>query len=117
MMLINLTGVLLIGLIVWWFWIYKPEASQVQDGDLLVIAENGVYTPSHIKVSAGQPVTLKFLRKDPSACAETVLIPDLDISGNLPLNKPTLIELPALSPGRYDFHCQMQMYRGQITAD
>lgn len=26
MMVINLLGLLLIALIVWWFWIYKPKA-------------------------------------------------------------------------------------------
>jgi plastocyanin domain-containing protein len=55
------------------------------------------------------------MRKDPSPCAETLLIPDLQINDFLPLNKLKTIQLPMLTPGEYTFHCQMQMYRGQIT--
>jgi plastocyanin domain-containing protein len=54
------------------------------------------------------------MRRDQSPCSETLLIPELQISDTLPLNKLKTIQLPALAAGEYAFHCQMQMYRGLI---
>ena len=115
MLFINLAGIALIALIIWWFWLYKPKETELSDADLVITVENGTYSPSRIKVPAGSPVEIKFMRKDPSPCSETLLIPDLQVSDTLPLNKVKTIQLPALSAGEYAFHCQMQMYRGQIT--
>lgn len=115
MLIINIAGVVLIALIVWWFWLYKPKVAELGDNDLMITVENGTYSPSHIKVQAGRPVEIKFLRKDQSPCSESLLIPELQISATLPLNKLKIIQLPALTSGEYAFHCQMQMYRGQIT--
>jgi plastocyanin domain-containing protein len=115
MMIINLIGLLLIGLIVWWFWLYKPEETKVGEQGIIITVENGTYSPSRITVAAGSPVDIQFLRKDQSPCSETLLIPDLQISDVLPQNKLKTIQLPAMKAGTYDFHCQMQMYRGQIT--
>ncbi|MFA7553346.1 MAG: cupredoxin domain-containing protein [Spongiibacteraceae bacterium] len=115
MLIINIVGLVLIGLIIWWFWLYQPKQTELSDNDLVVVVESGTYSPARIKVPAGSPITIKFLRKDASPCAETLLIPDLQISDTLPLNKLKTIQLPALPSGEYAFHCQMQMYRGQIT--
>ncbi|MBL4799428.1 MAG: cupredoxin domain-containing protein [Oleispira sp.] len=115
MMIINLIGLLLIGLIVWWFWLYKPEETEVGERGIIITVENGTYSPSRISVVAGSPVEINFLRKDQSPCSETLLIPDLQISDVLPQSKLKTIYLPAMESGTYDFHCQMQMYRGQIT--
>lgn len=115
MLFINLAGIALIGLIVWWFWLYKPKETDLNDADLVITVENGIYSPARIKVPAGKTIELKFMRKDPSPCAETLVIPDLQVSETLPLNKLKRIQLPALSAGEYAFHCQMQMYRGQIS--
>ena len=114
MMVINLLGLVLIALIVWWFWLYKPNKTIVQGNEVLIEVRDGVYSPSSIQVSASQPVTLKFMRKDQSPCAETMLIPSLDISEQLKLNEITHITLLNLSPGEHECHCQMQMYRGVL---
>ena len=85
MMIINLLGLVLIAMIVWWFWLYKPNKTIVQDSEVLIEVRDGVYSPSSIQVSASQPVTLTFMRKDQSPCAETMLIPSLEISEQLKL--------------------------------
>ena len=115
MMIINIAGLALIALIVWWFWLYKPKEAELGENDLVITVENGTYSPSRIKVPAGAPCEIKLMRKDQSPCSETLLIPELQISDTLPLNKLKTIQLPAMSSGEYAFHCQMQMYRGQIT--
>ncbi|MDF0534672.1 cupredoxin domain-containing protein [Shewanella sp. A32] len=114
MLLINIAGIVLIATIIWWFWLYKAKEATVGENDLVITVENGTYSPSRIKVPAGEPVELKFMRKDQSPCSEILLIPDLQISDTLPLNKLKSIRLPALKSGAYAFHCQMQMYRGEI---
>jgi plastocyanin domain-containing protein len=117
MILVNIAGLLLIALIIWWFWLYKPAETELGEGELLVVVENGVYHPARLKLPSDQAVTLKFLRKDASPCAESLLIPELQISETLPLNKTKEIKLPPMKSGEYAFHCQMQMYRGQINIE
>ena len=117
MMIINLLGLLLIALIVWWFWLYKPQAVIADKNTVTVVVDNGTYEPSRIRLLAGQDTTLRFLRKDASPCAATVVFADFDISEELPLNKPKDISLPPLASGEYSFTCQMQMYRGALIVN
>lgn len=117
MLFINILGLLLIGLIVWWFWIYKPEAFAQASSDMVITAENGVYQPALIQIPANTSQTLTFLRKDKSPCAETVIFPELDLSIGLDVDKPVTIELPPVKPGNYVFHCQMQMYKGELHVE
>ncbi|GGB92499.1 copper-binding protein [Marinobacterium zhoushanense] len=117
MLLINLLGLLLIALIVWWFWLHKGESTQIDSGEITINVNDGVYDPAHIRVPAGQPATLRFLRKDPSPCASVVVFSDFDISQELPLNKTKDVRLQPMQPGRYPFTCQMQMYRGELIVE
>lgn len=117
MLLINIFGLLLIGFIVWWFWLYKPKEFSVTEKGILVTVENGTYSPSRIKLIAGKTATIQFLRKDDSPCSATVLIPDFEISKDLPLNKKVSVLLPKMNQGEYAFHCQMQMYKGSLFVE
>lgn len=117
MMIINILGISLIGLIVWWFWLYKPKETAASTAGHVVTVENGVYAPSRLKVAAGKAATITFLRKDGSPCAATVQFPALSISEELPLGRAKAITLPSLTAGEYAFHCQMQMYRGTLLVE
>jgi len=113
--LVNIAGLLLIVFIVWWFWLYKPKAAfQARDKIARISVENGVYHPVRLRIAAHQPVQIEFLRKDASPCTEMVVFPALNVSHELALNSNTTIQLPALQPGTYEFHCQMRMYRGEL---
>lgn len=114
---INLAGLAVIGLVVWWFWLSKPKARRVE-GMLPVdiVVENGVYTPARIDVAAGASLTLRFLRKDPSPCAEKVLFDALGVSADLPIDTPVELTIQLPAPGEYEFTCQMRMYRGVVVA-
>lgn len=114
---VNLAGLLTIGLIVWWFWLSKPRA-RTESGTkpIEIIVDQGVYTPSRIEVPVGRPIILRFLRKDPSPCAEKVLFNDFGITADLALNESTDVVIIPKEPGEFDFTCQMQMYRGQLVA-
>jgi plastocyanin domain-containing protein len=115
MIVVNLVGLAVIVLIAWWFWFYKPAEVSAIDDEIVILVEAGAYSPARIKLAANSPVTLNFLRKDPSPCAEVLMIPELDINETLAVNKITPVQLPALEPGEYAFHCQMQMYRGTLS--
>lgn len=81
---------------------------------ITITVENGPYEPSRIRLQAGKAATLRFVRKDASPCAATVVFADFDISEELPLDKSKDVILPAKEPGEYSFTCQMQMYRGKL---
>ncbi len=115
--LINLAGLVLMALIVWWFWLSRPQAQRVSGaGPIEIIVDNGVYTPARIEVPAGKPVTLRFVRQDPSPCAEKALFGSLGVSADLPVGKPVDVIVTPPQPGEYEFTCQMQMYRGTLIA-
>ncbi len=118
MMIINLLGLVLIGLIIWWFWLYKPAKSvDTRSENITIIVNDGIYQPSRIKVEAGKKTALQFLRKDASPCAATVLFPEFEISEELPLDVNRTIDLPSMPPGEYQFHCPMKMYSGTLVVE
>jgi plastocyanin domain-containing protein len=115
MIIINLVGLILIGFIVWWFWIKKPPSLKASSDVVEIIVENGVYTPSNIEVKLGQKVKLSFVRKDPSPCAEKVIFDELNLSYDLPMNKPVAVDFKPEQTGEYAFTCQMKMYVGSLS--
>ena len=117
MLWINLAGITLIAVIVWWFWIYKSASVSMQEGVIEVLVKDGVYQPSKIKIPANKGATISFKRQDSSPCSEALLIPDLDINATLALNKTVSVAIPASPPGRYAFHCQMKMYVGELIVE
>ncbi|MBR9883605.1 MAG: cupredoxin domain-containing protein [Oceanospirillales bacterium] len=117
MLTINLLGVLLIALIVWWFWLYKGNTTQLDSGKVTIRVMDGVYDPANIRIPSGQPVRITFIRKDPSPCASVVVFSDFDISEELPLNRSKEVVLQPMKPGHYPFTCQMQMYRGELIVE
>ncbi|BCE00789.1 cupredoxin domain-containing protein [Marinicellulosiphila megalodicopiae] len=117
MIYINIVGVILMGLIVWWFWLYKKQTTKVTDTIIKINVENGIYQPANITVNANTEYTMVFTRKDETPCAEILSIPKLEINEVLPLNVATSIKLPKLNAGSYPFHCQMKMYTGLIVVE
>ena len=110
-------GLGLIGLELWWFLLSQPKVRKVttQGGiQAVTVTVDGGYEPSQIVVQAGQPVRLNFDRKDPSSCLEEVRLPDFRIAQALPLNQTTAIEFTPHKPGRYEFTCGMNMFRGVV---
>jgi plastocyanin domain-containing protein len=115
-LLVNLLGVALILVIVAWFWLSRSKVSFTQAEKVVEIkVENGVYQPANIEAQANQSITLRFVRKDPSPCAEIVTFNSLNISRNLPLNEAIDIPIAIKTPGIYEFTCQMGMYRGKLN--
>jgi len=118
MMLINIAGLLLIGFIIWWFWLYRPKAAvKAVPGQIIEVrVKNGVYEPALIDAVTGKGISLKFIREDETTCAAQVIFPELGIQKELPLGKPVVIRLVPEKAGEYAFQCQMGMYRGVVRA-
>jgi len=114
--MINLIGILLIGFIVWWFWLYRPKLTTKVADALEIIVKDGIYQPAYIEAKINKPITLKFIRYDASPCAEVVNFNSLNVNKQLPLQKPVEITLTLKEAGEYEFTCQMGMYRGKIMA-
>ncbi len=116
-LLVSVGGVVLIGLIIWWFWVASAKTTQVATSEAIdILVKDGVYTPARIQVPLNQALVLRFTREDASPCAEKVLFYELELSLELPLGQPTEVELSLEQPGEYHFHCDMQMYRGSLLA-
>lgn len=110
-------GLSLMGLELWWFLLSKPRsrrASATNGVQEITVTVDGGYDPSEIVVRAGQPVRLNFYRKDPSSCLEAVRFPEFRIAKDLPVNQTTAIEFTPAQPGRYEFTCGMNMFRGTV---
>jgi plastocyanin domain-containing protein len=119
--LVTLAGLGLITLELWWFLGPHREGEEQQAA---AEAENGIqtvrirvdagYSPSQVRLRPGTPVRIVFHRVDPSGCVARVIFPDQQRSLDLPLDEETTLELPPLAPGRYPFHCGMNMVRGEL---
>jgi plastocyanin domain-containing protein len=119
--MVNLTGLALIGWIVWYFWLWKREkvaahagAGGLQEIDITV---KGGYQPAAVVVKAGQPVRLNFTRREATLCGEEVVLPGFGRRVHLPENKTVPIEVTPEQPGEYAFTCGMNMYRGTLIAE
>jgi len=119
MYLVNLSGLLLIGFIIWWFWLYRPKRGVVADpGQVIEVrVKDGVYDPALIEATAGKGISLRFIREDETACAGQVIFPGLGIQKELPLGRPVVLRIVPDKPGDYDFQCQMGMYRGTLRVN
>lgn len=113
--IVNISGLLLVAFIAWWFWVAKKNSIAQSDSDLVtIIVDKGVYKPNIIHSKIGKPVTLRFIRKDPSPCAAAVIFNDFEISAELPVNTAYDITLKPGKIGTFEFSCEMAMYKGKL---
>jgi len=120
--LVTATGLILIGAIVWFFWLKRAvgtRAALTSSGyqEATILVKDGVYTPDTIVVDHGKPVRLTFRREEATACSETVVFDDFGKSAQLPQGELVPVELMPDEPGRFGFACQMGMYRGTLIVE
>ena len=118
--LIDLAGLSLIGLIAWYFWLSKPEgtaAGMTGDGvQQAFIVVKGGYSPDTVRVAVGRPVRLVFNRQESDPCSERVVLDAFDLSAELPQDHNVALEFTPREAGSYEFACQMGMLRGKVVA-
>lgn len=126
-LLVNALGLGLMAFVIGWFWV-KPKRPFIKNSSstkntkngysaepnlpLIIRVKHGTYQPAFIKAKLGQPLTLRFIREDASACANLIYIEAFGITQPLPLNTPVDILLTPFEAGEYAFTCQMGMYKG-----
>jgi plastocyanin domain-containing protein len=80
------------------------------------VSEAG-YEPAHVKVHQGQEVVLVFTRTTDATCGTEVIVPSVNDTVPLPLNKPVEVRLVASEKGEIQFHCGMKMLEGSVQVD
>lgn len=73
------------------------------------------YSPSTVDAKKGEQVVLVFTRTTKSDCLAEVVIPDLKVKKELPLNTPVEIPVKLDKEGKVGFQCGMAMVKGTIN--
>lgn len=79
----------------------------------VTVTENG-FEPNEIKVKDKSHVILQITRKTETTCATNIMLKDLNIKKDLPLNQQVEVDLGVLKKGDISFACGMNMITGHI---
>lgn len=96
----------------------EPPAPTATEGRRVQIdISSAGYTPSAVTATAGEDLTLVFLREDAANCGETVLFPDNPevAKVEVPVGTEVAVNLKAPASGELTFTCGMAMYKGAIV--
>ncbi len=119
--LVTIAGLAICLFIAWFFWLAPKGQTRLAAGaggmQEVAITVKGGYTPDVIVVKAGQPVRLRFTRRESAACSEKVLFPDFNQNALLPEGQEVSVEFTPEKPGEYGFQCQMGMLRGKLIVE
>ena len=116
--IVNVAGITLIALIVWYFWLYRKEgiqAAEVGGVQEIKVKVKGGYDPDVIVVKRGKPVRLLFNRQESAMCSEMVVFDKIDKSAKLPEGETVAVEFTPDQKGEIPFQCQMGMLRGKVV--
>ena len=96
----------------------SADESALQNGaQTATIEVNGEgFQPSTIKLKAGVPAKVTFMRKTDETCAKEVVIKDYNIDRKLPLNEPVTVEFTPRK-GEFIFACGMDMLKGKLIVE
>jgi plastocyanin domain-containing protein len=120
--IVTLAGLTMIGLIVWYFWLWKGDSATARsaaEGGVMEInvTVKGGYQPATVVAKAGQLLRLNFTRREASLCGEEIVLPDFGKRAHLPQDKTIAVEVTPEKPGEYEFTCGMNMYRGKLIVE
>src|SRR5438093_334914 len=79
------------------------------------VTGNG-FEPSSLKLKAGAPAKVTFVRKTDATCAKEVVIKEYKIERKLPLNEPVTVEFTP-HKGEFSFACGMEMLKGKLIVE
>ena len=74
------------------------------------------FEPSSLKLKAGVPAKVTFVRKTDETCAKEVVIKEYKINRKLPLNEPVTVEFTPRK-GEFTFACGMDMIKGTLIVE
>lgn len=119
--IVLLAGILLIGFIVWFFWLKRAKgirAAETSGGyqEAMILVKGG-YTPDTIIVSRGRPVRLNFRREETASCSDKVVFEHFGKSAELPTGELVAVELMPKEVGEFAFACPMGMFHGRLIVE
>jgi plastocyanin domain-containing protein len=79
----------------------------------ITVTKNG-YEPSRVQATRGKPLTLVVTRTTDENCATEIVIPEANVSKDLPLGQPVTITFTPQRTGELRYSCAMQMFQGVI---
>jgi plastocyanin domain-containing protein len=89
------------------------QATQQDSAQVVTIEiKSKGFEPDSLKLKAGVPAKVTFVRKTDETCAREVVIKDYGIERKLPLNEPVIVELTPRK-GEFTFACGMNMLKGK----
>ncbi len=80
----------------------------------IVLNEQG-YQPVSVKLRAGIPTRLTFVRQNEATCGTEIVLADYGIKKDLPLNQPVTVEFTPAKTGEFSFACGMNMLKGKLV--
>ena len=93
----------------------KAMKDAVQVVELSVTNEG--FVPSQVTVKAGTPVKLVVTRRTDRTCATEIVMKDLGVKEQLPLDKPVTVNIPPKAAGNYRYACGMDMIAGVLKVE
>lgn len=96
-----------------------PPTQATQQGGVQIatVEINGKgFEPSSLKLKAGVPAKVTFVRKTDEGCAKEVVIKEYNINRELPLNEPVTVEFTPRK-GEFTFACAMGMLKGKLIVE
>lgn len=116
--IVLLASAFLVGLIICWFFgkheVSSATASEVNGVQKIEIIVDGGYKPEVVRLKAGVPAEVTFLRKSSSSCFDEVLLPDFGQQAKLPVNAPYTFNIKPMKTGSFTYSCGMHMFFGKI---
>lgn len=118
-LLVAIIGLVLIGLIVWWFFgkHHEQAANAKVGGDqqTATVVVKGGYSPSTVVFKKGVPARLNFDMQDHTACLSHVVFSSLGVDKDLTKQKTTTVNIPTDKAGEINFACGMDMFHGKVV--
>ena len=95
----------------------KQAAKQQNGAQTATIEINSKgFDPGSLKLKAGVPAKVTFVRKTDEGCAKEVVIKEYNINRALPLNEPIIVEFTPRK-GEFTFACGMNMLKGKLIVE
>jgi plastocyanin domain-containing protein len=86
-----------------------PAARNVE----MKVTDRG-FEPNRIEVKKGEPLHLVVTRKTDATCAKELLIKDVNLRKELPLDKPVAFDFTPNKAGEMTYVCGMGMISGTL---
>jgi len=90
-----------------------PTEKSSEQTARIVLNEQG-YQPASIKLRAGIPARLTFVRQVEATCGTEIILADYGIKKDLPLREPVTVEFTPAKTGEFSFACGMNMLKGVL---